>query len=241
MVSIPLFYIHLKLKRSNDREPADKMYSAVVITFLALIEASPSIPNRARIIAFITLFYAVLVGQFYSSNLMSFLTFPDPEVIPESFEELSNRDVYTIYTMHVAGSTLDMLFNETKRESLLRIKQHMTNQKDFFKCAESAVFSPITVCIDWPVIMDFTIARNFTLHSTFNPLLTVPPVSSSNSFSVALQKNSKHFESMNSIVGSTMDTGHFIKWKENPMDKLKHIGSKWLKETSSELYQKLKS
>ncbi|CAG7823501.1 unnamed protein product [Allacma fusca] len=201
---IPLFYIHLKLKRCNDREPSDKMYLAVVIPFSALIESCPK-----------------------------------AEVVPQSFEDLSNREDYTIYTIHITGGIIEVVFNETKIETFKNIRERMINQKDFLKCVEYAIFSPKTVCIGWPLAMDSIIAKNLTIHSTFNPLLTTD---SSSSFAVilGLQKNSKHFESVNSVVGWASDTGHFTKWRELTLDNLKYTGSQWLKERrSSELYQGL--
>ncbi|CAG7832885.1 unnamed protein product [Allacma fusca] len=236
---IPLFYIHLKLKRCNDREPSDKMFLAVVIPFSTLIESCPSIPNRARILTVVTLFYALIVGQFYSSNLISFLTFPEPEVVPQSFEDLSNRKDYIIYTIHVTGGTIEVFFNETKIETFKTIRERMINQKDFLKCAESVIFSPKTVCIGWPLAMDSIIAKNLTIHFTFNPLRTTDSISS---FPVilGLQKNSKHFESVNSIVGWASDTGHFTKWRELTMNNLKYAGSQWVKERrNGNLYQGL--
>ncbi|CAG7720969.1 unnamed protein product, partial [Allacma fusca] len=147
IIAIPLFYIHLKLKRSMDTEPNNKIYLAVVIPFATLIQACPRIPHRAGFLTVITLFYALLVRQFYSSNLMSFLTFPEPEVIPQSFEDLSNRKDYTIYTIHLAGGTIEALFNETKIETFTNIRERMIKQKDFLKCLECHFFHEN--CLYW--------------------------------------------------------------------------------------------
>ncbi|CAG7725536.1 unnamed protein product [Allacma fusca] len=115
----------------------------------------------------------------------------------------------------------------------------MINQKDFLKCAESAIFSPKTVCIGWPLAMDSIIAKNLTIHSTFNPLRTTDSISSIPVI-LGLKKNSKHFESVNSIVGWASDTGHFTKWRELTLDNLKYTGSQWLKDRrTSKLYQGL--
>ncbi|CAG7728437.1 unnamed protein product [Allacma fusca] len=239
VASITLFYVHLTLKRSNDTELHDKMYLAIVIPFSALVQASSGIPRRARFFTAITLFYALILGQFYCSNLISFLTFPETEVIPRSFEDLSNRKDYKIYTMYFPGGTLDMFLNETKIDTFIKIRERMTNLKDFSKCAEFAIFSAKSACIGWPVIMDPLIAKNFTLHSTFNPLRTTPPATSF-SIHVLLQKYSKHYESMNSIVGWATDTGQFIKWRHMTLDNLKKTGLQWLKSRrGSEPYQRL--
>ncbi|CAG7832444.1 unnamed protein product [Allacma fusca] len=239
IIFIPLFCIHLKLKISPDKEPNDKMYLAIVIPFAALIQACPRIPHRAGFLTVITLFYALLVRQFYSSNLISFLTFPEAKVIPQSFEDLSNRKDYTVYAMYIPGSASDVFVNETKIETFTKIRERLIKQKDFLKCLESVIFSPKTVCIGWPIAMDLIIAKNLTLHSRFNPLRTADSVASF-PIILGLQKNSKHFESVNSIVGWASDTGHFTKWRQSTMDNLKYTSSQWLKERrNSKLYQGL--
>ncbi|CAG7717473.1 unnamed protein product [Allacma fusca] len=201
---ILLFYIHLNLKRSNDREPADKMYLAVVIPFSALIVASPKF-----------------------------------ELVPQSFEDLSNRKEYTIYTTYIAGGSIEVFFNETEIDTFTKIRKRMINQKDLLKCLESAIFSTKTVCIGWPIVMDPIIANNLTIHSTFNPLRTTASVSSF-PIILGLTKYSKHFDSVNSIVGWASDTGHFTKWRQLTLDNLKHTSSQWLKEKrNSKLYQGL--
>ncbi|CAG7728436.1 unnamed protein product [Allacma fusca] len=240
ILSVSLFYIHLNLKRSNDTEPPDKIYLAIIIPFSALIQASPGIPHRARFFTVITIFYALIVGQFYCSNLISFLTFPEPEVIPRSFEDLSNRNDYTIYIMSLGGLSTDTFFNETKIKTYVKIRERMIKQKDFLKCAEFAVLSPKTVCIGYPELLVPMIAMNFTLHSAFNPLRTTPPCLSF-PVNIVLQKNSKHFESVNSIVGWAIDTGHFTKWWHMTLDYLKTTGSKWLKHRrNGKTFQKLR-
>ncbi|CAG7829045.1 unnamed protein product [Allacma fusca] len=239
VLSVTLFYIHLNLKRSNDTELPDKIYLSIMIPFSALIQASRGIPHRARFFTVITLFYALVVGQFYCSNLISFLTFPEPEVIPRSFEDLSNRNDYTIHMMSLGGLSTDVFFNQTKIKTFVKIRERMIKQKDFFKCAEFAVLSPKTACIGYPEILVPIIANNFTLHSGFNPLRTTPHCLSF-PINVALQKNSKHFESVNSIVGWACDTGHFTKWWQMTLDYLKNAGSQWLKHRrDGKTFQKL--
>ncbi|CAG7823190.1 unnamed protein product, partial [Allacma fusca] len=237
--SIPIFYIHLILKRSNDPGPSDKMFLAIVLPFAALVQESRSIPRRARLFTVITIFYALIVGQFYCSNLISFLTFPEPEVIPRSFEELSNRKDYTIYTMYYKGSALDIFFNQTKAEAFVQIRKRMINEPNFFKCPEHALLKQKTACISLLLIVEPFLAKNLTLHSSFNPLKISPPAFSI-PVNIGLQKNSKHFESMNSIVGWALDTGQFLNWKQLTLDHLKRRGIVWMRnQRGSEIYKQL--
>ncbi|CAG7673117.1 unnamed protein product, partial [Allacma fusca] len=192
------------LKRSQDIEPNDTIYLAIVIPFAALIESSPSIPNRARILTVITLFYALLVGQFYSSNLMSLLTFPEPEVVPQTFQDVSIWKDYTIYTTYLAGGSIEIFFNETDIET-----------------------------------------NGFVLWKEFDAPFSVQPVANHVTClefpnNIRAQEESKHFESVNSIVGWASDTGHFTKWRQLTMDNLKYTGSQPLKQRrNGYLYQGL--
>ncbi|CAG7785182.1 unnamed protein product [Allacma fusca] len=100
-------------------------------------------------------------------------------------------------------------------------------------------YAPKTVCIGWPIAMNLIVAKNLTPHSTFKPLRTTSSVASF-PIILGLQKKSKHFESVNSIVGWASDTGHFTKWRQSTMDNLKYTSSQWLKERrNSKLYQGL--
>ncbi|CAG7824416.1 unnamed protein product [Allacma fusca] len=57
---------------------------------------------------------------------------------------------------------------------------------------------------------------------------------------VALQKRSKHFQSINSIVGRIIETGQFTKWRENTVAYLKARGLVWLKgQKETDVYKKL--
>ncbi|CAG7837871.1 unnamed protein product [Allacma fusca] len=155
ILSIPLFYIHLKLKRSNDTEPTNNIFLAIIIPFSALmVQGGGRIPPRARLLTVMTIFYAIIVGQFYSSNLISFLTFPEPEVIPRSFEDLSNRNDYAIYSLYFPGGVTHVFFNTTKIKTFTKIRERMIDMKEFLKCAELAIFTPKASCISFPFVLD---------------------------------------------------------------------------------------
>ncbi|CAG7727221.1 unnamed protein product, partial [Allacma fusca] len=168
--SIPIFYIHLKLKRDRGPQPSDIFYKSIALPFSALLQGSLKIPPRVKYLMVINIFYGIVILGFYSSNLISFLTFPEPEIVPETFEDLAERNEYTIYNMLYKGSSTEIFFNLTKVKALRNIRRRKIDDSDHTRCLNSALFKAKTVCIGWPILANPIIAKNLTLISAVKPV-----------------------------------------------------------------------
>ncbi|CAG7723257.1 unnamed protein product [Allacma fusca] len=236
---MPLIYIHLVLKRSESSQPPEAVYLSIVLPYSALLQESRAIPKRVRFLMVMIILYSIIIAVFYNSNLVSFLTFPEPDAVPQSFEELAARKDYTIYNMYYNGGAMEVFFNEATLKYLIEIDKRRIKEPDFSKCIRHALFEPRTACLGWPVVADPMMAKNFTLHSSFIPLRATSSADSPKVV-VGLQKNSKHFTSFNSALTWAVDTGHYLKSAQASLEYLQRNGIAWLKQNrDGETHRKL--
>ncbi|CAG7724681.1 unnamed protein product [Allacma fusca] len=236
---MPVIYIHLVLRRSSTSQPTDPIYLSIALPYCALLQESRPIPDRVRMLTIMLIWYSIIIGAYYNSNLVSFLTFPEPDVVPENAIELAERQDYAINMMYYKGSAADIFFKETKAKHIMEIQRRKIDEPSFFKCIQSAVFEPRTACIGWELVVRPVIAKNFTLQSAFKPLKETPPALSS-FISMGIQKNSKHFESFNMVLSWAISTGHYIKSERDTSKYFQQNGRQWLKRnTNGSISQKL--
>ncbi|CAG7642630.1 unnamed protein product [Allacma fusca] len=235
----PVFYLHLKFGGAPHRsKQEDPWYHAITLPFSALIQESINIPPRVHFLMQICLLYSMIIQGFYSSNLISFLTFPEPEPVPLTYEDLALRKDYTAELMVFNGGATEVLFNKTKVQHFVEIRKRLLMEKNFNKCVRDAILNKKTVCISWPIMVDNIMAKNFTL----NPNLNLALVSSSGMFAfinIGLQRYSKHTESLSSAIGWLANTGHGLRWKDNVISYLKSEGRRWLVQEKGEIYRNI--
>ncbi|CAG7833131.1 unnamed protein product [Allacma fusca] len=240
--SMPLFYIHLTIKHSNEYRVSvsHAIYTAIMLPYSALFQESRTIPPSVEVLMFATIFYSVIIRIFYTSNLIMFLTFPDPEPIPKTLEELSNREDYKIYSMRFEGAASEIYLNQTKVKAFVKIRKRQIFEPDHTKCMHAALFQEKTVCIGWPIIAEPVIVKNLTLNTIFNPFRSTPSEFST-AVSFAFPKNFKYFKEFNSIISWSVGTGLFPKFKLDATNYLQKNGREWLRQNQdSSIYRTLK-
>jgi len=91
----------------------DALYFSFILPFCALLQESRKVPRKVRFLMGIFLFYSIVVGVFYNSNLISFLSFPEHEKVPHTWEDLAQRKDYDIKLAYYVGGAGIKFFAET--------------------------------------------------------------------------------------------------------------------------------
>ncbi|CAG7830194.1 unnamed protein product, partial [Allacma fusca] len=241
LIVIPLFYARLRYFTSYETEccasTETPLFYSVVLPLCALLQQDcGSIPKNVRALMGLFLFYSIVIGTCFNSNLISFLTYPDSEPVPDSPQELSEMTDFTIKCMHYPGAAEDLFFTSTKIPLFLKIKARMENVNTKLMARtlmETVVGTKIAV-INYLGIAMVEVVQNITLHPNFYPFKRARVPLFDNLVSIALRKYSKYTKIASKNVGMLQNTGHFEKWFDQTLDVVKKDGIRWLKKVRKE-------
>ena len=216
-------------------------WPALIAVVCPLLEqgCSTNPPTSARqFVCILWLFSSMTVVTFYKSDFVAYLTFPEKEMIPSTFTELSENPSYNIQFMflNAAGT---VFFNRTRNPTYMKLRERFLWRKDKLKCLESAVFDSKTVCVAFDIIIAPVMARNMTLRRHIDPYKRSKDTAFSLVTNMAFPKGSKFAASFSQIVGFLRDTGNIWKWKNDAYDARRTEGSLWLNSEGSEMRKRL--
>lgn len=98
------------------------MSSAMIIVLGPLLSQVVTIPATVRAPAMVWIFGNMLIVNYFTSNLLSHITFPVADPIPRNFEALSARDDYVIEALASRGDIAEALFNRAKLPAYTKIR-----------------------------------------------------------------------------------------------------------------------
>ena len=200
------------------------------------------LPIGAKLSSMIFLFGAFIVGIFFDSNLMSFLTLPEYEHVPSTVEELARAADYKLAYVDFQGSAGEEYLRETNRPAVKEIvpRLNVTPPKVGIEALVRTAMEPKTVTLNYQKISIINVAANLTLYPGIYP---VTPGEILLGFHVgpALRKYSKLSEPMGANMRAFSQAGLIAKWSDDGSEFVRRRGRAWLKKDRKELYEQLKA
>ncbi|CAG7832503.1 unnamed protein product [Allacma fusca] len=233
---IPLLYAKFKFNYIKDAgrntmSVETPLFYAIILPLCALLQGSYNIPRGVRVLMSLFLLYSIVVVAFFNSNLVSFLTYPEVDRVPQTPKELMERTDYTIKYIRFPGATDDMFFASTKNPIHLKIKERMEymTSKVMARAMMETVAGNKIALINYIMVAMMDVMQNVTLSPIFRPLkISREPIVEAG-FYFGLRKYSKLTQtvSMNAVI--LENTGHFKQWFRETLNIVRKIGRPWLK------------
>ncbi|CAG7721150.1 unnamed protein product [Allacma fusca] len=243
LLAIPVFYGYFCLKPTGNG--ASRLYVATILPTCAILQVGTRIPTRVRHLSGLFLFYSIVINICFSSNLISVLTIPNVDVLPETPEELSKTLDIRIKYIQFAGTISDALFENSLSPTVLSIKRRMEFVKpgEMIQAMVETITHPKTVLFTYEELGRVHVAENATLKSDFSPVkISTVPITDIH-VSIVLRKYSKFTEALSANIGRLQNTGHFQKWFGDVLDISRKQGISWWKQVQlqggNEAYHKL--
>jgi len=194
-------------------------YSQVITKTLApffeesLIE--PSV-NSFRIFLAFWMFFAIIMSTVYKSKIFSTLVTPPETVPPKNLEELVRSEYQWGLDKH--GDAAFVALTTSKNPTFQEVSRKMEIFHDASECIKKVVVSKFT-CISFTSVMDFVIARNFSLE-----LKSTLKESSYSVFFIgiglSLRKNFPLEADFNKIIGQAVSQSLTYKWLDTFHDEI---------------------
>ena len=159
----------LILKVSNERNP---WYQTLFIPYHFTISQGfdIQIPAAAKTLVAFCMFFIFVVVTGYTSDLVSYFSFPEPDVIPRKFDALDKRRDYKVVFHNNKGTALQY-FSSAHPGPVKRVRRRFEMEEDVAKCVQEALLGKKTVCVDWDLKIRSADAGNLTLPRVFKSML----------------------------------------------------------------------
>ncbi|CAG7718448.1 unnamed protein product [Allacma fusca] len=197
------------------------------------------LPTLGKFLLSLWIFFILIMGTGYRSDLVAHFSFPVLEETPKDFNELSARKDYRIVFNYLSGTSFNY-FQTTKSGAPKSLFRRFELQPASVKCIIAASLNRNTACISWETPMKTRIAGNLSLPGGSKPLvyMSKPLVSFYTGF--ALQKNSILTDDFYRLVGILRDVGLVTKWDDDVYNNASVLGKEWIRgEKESEVYKGL--
>ncbi|CAG7731579.1 unnamed protein product [Allacma fusca] len=243
LISIPVFYGYFCLKSTGT--VTSPLYVATMLPTCAILQVARNIPRRIRHLSGLFLFYSIVINICFNSNLISVLTIPDVDVLPETPEELATTLDIKIKYVQLAGTISDVLFENSLSPTVLSIKRRMEFVKpgEMMQAMVETITRPKIVLFNYEELGRIHVAENATLKSNFSPFKISRVPITDIQVSIVLRKYSKFTEALSVNMGRLQNTGHLKKWFEDILDISRKLGiSRWKQvqlQGGNEAYEKL--
>ena len=207
------------------------VWKAFIIPFSLTFDQGTWIPHGTRLVTATWMLFMIVISAAYKEKLFSFLTFPQPESVPRSVEELHRMTGYKI-VFHYWKSALYNLFVTSEHQMHRDLVKRFVLEPDITKCVLLAVFEPKTVCIAFQSLAQLTLASNATLQYGFQTavyssnILLMDPMY----IGIALQKDSPYTRDISRVSSMFRDGGFIGYWQEQEFRKYELKGMTWMKE-----------
>ncbi|CAG7733696.1 unnamed protein product [Allacma fusca] len=186
------------------------------------------LPNLGKFLLSLWIFFILIMGTGYRSDLVAHFSFPVLEETPKDFNELSARKDYRIVFNYLSGTSFNY-FQTTKSGAPKSLFRRFELQPASVKCIIAASLNRNTACISWETPMKTRIAGNLSLPGGSKPLvyMSKPLVSFYTGF--ALQKNSILTDDFSRLVGILRDVGLVTKWDDDVYNNASILGKEWIR------------
>ncbi|CAG7633431.1 unnamed protein product [Allacma fusca] len=232
---IPLYYLKIPVEK-HTYSSTEFLYLSIILPVCAIWQEARNIPVQARGLSGLFLFYAIIIGTFFNSNSISFLTLPELDHAPETPVELWKMLEYEIRYLNFPGAACGLFFSQTKSPMYLDIK----NRMKFFPLSSTTqsmmetALEPKTAQLHYDLIGHVNVAENMTLHPGFVPVKMSRTPIFDLPVGFVLRKYSQLTETVTYNVGKLQKTEHFKKWFDQTLDIARGRGISWLKKGKGE-------
>ncbi|CAG7785334.1 unnamed protein product [Allacma fusca] len=227
-----IFALYLIFTFKFNQPVENPILTAVFLPLAALLMQSLKIPQSAGYLMCLFLFFSIIIGTFFGSNLISFLTLPQLDSMPETTEDLARMTDVEINIMKYSGDSMELFFKHVQSPVLLNIKNRIktTHPKDIIERFVNTSIGIKSALINYEINSRVVVAENLSLHPAFTPVKTSKAPLFNLLLRVVMRKYSKFTEAINANVGKLENTGHFQKWTMDVLKLAKKRGVSWLRD-----------
>ncbi|CAG7830218.1 unnamed protein product [Allacma fusca] len=206
-----------------------------------LLERSIKFPQLRSTKLYLAVFWflgALVIGTYYKSDFIAYVTYPQQEIIPRTFRELSERRDYNIKLLHLRAVGT-VFYNTTKHPVHVKIRKRMFYENNWPQCVLDATLEEKTACISFDLVGNLFLSRNVTLKRSFNLAIYSTESVLNTHMSIGLTKKSKFLDAISEITRFLRDTGHIRRWIAEAFEVNSNSGMSWLKTQQNKNYYKI--
>ncbi|KAF8764940.1 Glutamate receptor ionotropic like protein [Argiope bruennichi] len=197
-----------------------KLFLQLLGSFLNQAFTIPLLGTRNRIIFFSWCLFAMLVSMYYSSTLLSFLTFPLQKAPLKNFTELSEavgEGTHRCFTLK--GSFALTVFHSSPHEPLRNLGRAIEDNGWFFDKHDN--FGSLRKILKKTAVMDIRLKLEL-LHNSlhFDSYIMSDENLISLNFAIALRKDFCCKESLNSVISAVTSAGIYTKFEREEIFKV---------------------
>ncbi|CAG7724764.1 unnamed protein product, partial [Allacma fusca] len=220
----------------------NSMSISLNIVFRSLLGQSTTLPKGVKGLALIWIMSCFIFVNYYTSNLLSYLTYPAAENIPQDFSGLAQRSDYRINAIDLPGGPMEQFFSKTTNVEMANIRNRYILYPNWLQCVLDGVTKNKQVCVGWDFIVEGFVHMNATISKLFYPAFKSRSTPITVLTNAILQKNSPYLEGMNEIMCWFRDTGHYFHWRKETEVFIKQVGKSWLQtQQHTQIYKDLHS
>ena len=212
------------------------------LTALApLLSQSIRVHASAARLVILWLFVSMSIESHYSSDLLSYITHPSYENIPEDFHELANRNDYALEMINIPNAPFVTYFETSSNPTVSTIRRRYNLNLNHNECVIRAATETKTACIGPSGLLFPIINHRLSLHSQFEPLIISQKPITRFFINSILQRDSRYLDAVDFIVGWGRDTGLIWKWKDNVYNYYRKLSLPWLNNEGFRVKAKLEA
>ena len=239
---ITIFTFYLSLRPMKQLSYETKVFYAVEVALCPLLDkgfsTTHNLPSLSLLLPWMLM--CIVIGTYYRSDFIAYLSLPTSVSLPASFRQLSQRQDYAIRFLE-RGTADSYFFNHSTSEVFSKIRQRFKRVNTGHKCLSAASFETGTVCIMWDQAAELGLASNLTLQRQLPRYKFSSESALSLPSCMGLTRGSRYTESLSAIAGYVRAAGLISKWKADSYDLGLLEGKAWMRtEGGSDTYQKLK-
>ncbi|CAG7663140.1 unnamed protein product [Allacma fusca] len=227
-------FVVVKLSGKIFSNKYETTYLAFTASFNPLIQGG-ILSSNIYTIKFIThlwMFVSLVIGTYYNSDFIAYITYPTAEKIPRTFLELARRFDYKIKLLNLNAADVEF-FNETRNPTFLQIRERLVKEDNWIKCLYSAGVEKKTACITFEGFGVSLLSKNLTISRAFSVVQFSADSAISFQLGIGFPKNSKYVDAFSDIVRYLRDTGHIRKWTKDVYEFRKGQGIRWMSKRSN--------
>ncbi|CAG7826918.1 unnamed protein product [Allacma fusca] len=163
LLFIPALYMAMKC---SGKYQFKTFALALTIPFCVMLEQSYKVRSSGiKMLLSLLFLQSMILGTGYKSNLICYLTFPAPEPVPDTFQELADQTEYQIQLASFKDAGYYFLQGTTTAK-FVKIRERYQITMDRFECLKEAATQKKCICIMWDLVSVPIVSMNMTLNRT---------------------------------------------------------------------------
>lgn len=226
-------YLFLKYNvehRKPNESPSWDIYSAFQYYLRIFIEQSDDLPaflpQTIRIVIAFWLLFALIGTNIYRAKMVTFMTFPILEHLPQNFDELvaSDYQIEFHYFPNIAYNSFRLSSNPVLHSVFVKL----IKEPDPVKCMQHTITSK-SVCIMFTSVHEDTVNRNMSDRFGQSPVKAAPGYAYLFSPGIVLEKMADIYENFKWILSNSLQMGLNEYWQKTDSFLLIKQKNAWIK------------